>query len=163
MAGWGDSVVRVFPLRQKGGYTDLGAFPYTVTPHAVRLTDRADGTKWWVTYNLTFPTADSQGYISITNAVPPQVMDAITYLAGEEPYFIGTAGVSRLIVRGGYLGADETPPAFSTSDQSNMKLYSIVPGFNAPMRQLILASTTDSKGKLYAWVPFTFVRTPNPT
>lgn len=153
----------VFPLQTRGGYTNLGAFPYTVTPHAVRLTDRADGTKWWVTYNLTVSYPDGFGLISITDTLPPKVLDAVTYGAFEEPYFIGTAGVSRLIVRGGYLGADETPPPFSTSDQSNMKLYSVALGFNAPMRQLILASTTDAKGNLYAWVPFTFVRTPNPT
>lgn len=154
--------MRLFPLKQRGGYTDLGAFPYTIQPHAVVLTDRGTGTKWWVTYNLTVSYPDGQGLISITDAKPPQIMDAVTYPAGEEPYFIGTAGVSRLIVRGGYLGVDETPPAFSTSDQSNMKLYSTLPGFNAPMRQLILASTRDAKGNLYAWVPFTFVRTPNP-
>lgn len=154
--------MRVFPLRTRGGYTDLGGFHYTLTPKAVSLTDRADGTVWWVTYNLSVSYPDGLGLISITDTPAPKALDTQTYLAYDEPYFIGTAGLSRLIVRGGYLGADETIPAFSTSDQSNMHLYALVPGFNAPMKQLILGSTTDTKGRLYGWSPYTFIRTPSP-
>lgn len=147
--------------RMRGGYTDMGRIQIPLPPRAIIITDRADGTKWWVTYNLSPATSDGFGYISISTATPPGA-NTITYDAFSEPYIPIDRGFARLIIRGGYLGVEEKAPGQGITDIENLQLYARQAGLNVVVMKLILASTTDAKGALYAFSPYTFVQTANP-
>jgi hypothetical protein len=141
----------------------MGPIQIPPVPRFIILTDRADGTLWWLTYNLTPPAADGFGYISITTASPQSSQESITYAAFNEPYIPMDSGFARLIVRSGFLGVDASSPGQGITDIETLQIYARKGGLNIPMRRLILSSTTDKKGALYSWVPFTTTQTPNPT
>ncbi len=83
-------------------------------PQQVILTDRADGTKWLLTYTLTPGGLDGNGYISITDQLPgPQQLDVVVYPAYGELYVADPP--VRLFLRGGRLGVElDTLPAQET-------------------------------------------------
>lgn len=146
------------------GYTDMGPIQIPPLPRHIILTDRdGSGAKWWLTFNLSPTTSDGFGYVSISSTLPPSGQESITYAAFNEPYIPLSSGVARLIVRGGYLGVDASPPGQGITDAETLQLYARQAGLNIPMRRIILSSTTDKKGPLYSWVPYTITQSPNPT
>lgn len=143
----------------QGGYFYMGGIQIPPMPRHIILTDRADGTKWWLTYNLSPATSDGFGYISITTTMPPTSQESITFAAYEEPVIAFTSGNARLIVNGGYLGVEERNPSQGVTDRENMQIYARIDGLNNPMRRIIFSVATPGQ---YAWVPYTYVQTPNP-
>lgn len=84
------------------GYTDLGPIRIPVLPQYMALTDRADGTVWYLQHTLTPPASDGYGYISISDQQPAG-RDVVVYAAYEGP-IVGTNPNLRLLIRGGRLG-----------------------------------------------------------
>lgn len=159
------------------GWADLGPIQIMPVPPFIILTDRADGTKWWVTFNTTTFSLDSLGYISISTTSPPinNPGNILTYGAFEEPWLTNgqdaNGSLTRLIVRGGFLGVEvlvQGEPGHATggptgavAQQGQHVTYALQAnvGFNLPMRNIILSQTTPGQ---YAWVPVTITQTPNP-
>lgn len=75
-----------------------------ILPPRVYMTDRADGTVWWLTFNTTVSSVDSLGYISITDTLTTgDKGNYRTFGAYDGPY-IGLDPITRLFIRSGYLG-----------------------------------------------------------
>lgn len=133
-------------MKRFSGY-DMGPIRIPPLPQYLVLTDRDDGTEWLVTYNTTEPSDDDLGYISITDEIPT-TPDKTIYAAYEEPFFRYDDGrLTRLIIRGGYLGA-ETLTEEDVSDHENARLM-VRKGLNNSLRELILSETEIGE---YAWV-----------
>jgi hypothetical protein len=142
------------------GFTDFGPIQIPPTPMYLSLTDRADGvTQWWLTYSLTPPGPDGLGYIAINSAPPPFGYPSVTFAPYGEPYFPGSNGAKRLIVRGAQLGAEIIVPPLMVRDEGQEQIYARMQGLNIPMRQIILSTSPPG---FYSWVPYTYVQTPNP-
>jgi len=107
------------------GFSDLGVmFPYGVGRFT--LTDRADGTKWLVSWNTDVTTSDGFGYITITNDFT--LLDHgngernIEYGPDEGPLL--NNGQYMLMIRGRRLGVDYRPfPPGVTDASTSVKPY----------------------------------------
>jgi hypothetical protein len=66
----------------------------------------------------------------------------------------------RLVVVGGYLGMETIPATVGTVQEANQRIFglNVYPGFNAPMREVILAMAYPGMG----WQNITVTQTPNP-
>ena len=83
-------------LKYWQGYYDIG--PATIPPRirGFFLTDRGDGTVWWLTH-------DDLGSVKITDTLPTN-RDTHVFPAFEGPPLDTAAGPVRLLIRDGYFG-----------------------------------------------------------
>lgn len=124
--------------KMRYGYTDMGPIQIPTLPTYIVLTDRADGKLWLLEYSTTTLNADGAGYVGITTVLPTN-RPYITFAANEEPYFPGTP-LTRLIVRGGYLGAETANPD-NAADHDNL-ILAARNGLNLTFAQLIFSTST---------------------
>lgn len=138
------------------GFADLGPIQIPPTPTYLVLTDRADGTLWWLSYNNTTDVRpDGFGDVSIISGTTPNAKQTVTYAAYAEPYLTQDLGrFARILVRGGYLGIEESTTPHIT-DASNLGVFARKAGLLIPMRRLILSVITppDAIAGWYGWVP----------
>lgn len=85
------------------GYTDLGRIRIPPLPKWIALTDRADGTVWYLEFKTT---QDGLGYIGINTQQPRPDRDWVIFGPYDGPVITGddTHPDLRLLVRGGDLG-----------------------------------------------------------
>lgn len=138
------------------GYTDLGKPRVPPLPQRIILTDRADGTRWLLTFNLTPSTSDGYGHISITDTIPRSFdQDYFEYGAYDGPYVPGSGGGARLLVRSGRLGFDDGPIPQGISDDNQGRIFARV-GLQRGFREIIIPSTWKAgQDNTLAWSPVT--------
>lgn len=107
----------IWDRRLKNGYSDLG--PISIPPHGVAfvLTDRADGTKYLVSYNIT--SAVERLSINTVYSTIQKKEGVRIYAADDGPY-MDEDGQYRIFVRAGRIGLDyaEFPRAVVDEDQA---------------------------------------------
>lgn len=150
MMHWKDGRPRVWY-----GWADIGAIQIPPMPVYLILTDRADGTLWWLTYSTSPAGDDGYGYISITTTQPPSSVnvDSLTFPAYDGPML----GQGKLMVRSGFLGVDTGPDPHTTEQESGV--WAQKAGLNRSLRRLIFSTATPGN---YAWIPVDITQTPNP-
>lgn len=120
------------PINPRSGFANFGGIliPSMSLNHV--LTDRGDGTRWFLSFTTTPGDVDGLGYITINDTLPIRP-DQRVYRAFEEPYLIGQPKV-RLFVRDGYLGME----VFETSSgQSQARIMARV-GLLREGREIII-------------------------
>ncbi len=144
------------------GYMDMGRIDIPPQARHIVLTDRTDGTKWWLTFNTTISTPDGFGYISITDTAPPNNPSPLVFPAYEEPYLKTQTGkdLVRLIVDNGYLGVDDIAPTHIVNE-GNLRVTatSLRTSFGTYIRDIVVSTTIPGE---YAWVPSLLAQIPNP-
>lgn len=111
-----------FERRRVQGYIDMGKVRVPPLPQYMVMTDRADGTLWLLSYNLTDlnPPADGFGRISITDVLP-STPDKLIFGPYEGPYVQEVTNeqgnpIIRLLIRDGHIGYEM--PNFGPGVQS---------------------------------------------
>lgn len=91
--------------RRTNGFSDLGSIQIPPRPQAIVLTDRADGSRWLVSFNTTSPErlSISSDYSTIQKREGFRI-----YEANDGPK-MDEDGEYTLIVRSGHIGFDYTP------------------------------------------------------
>ena len=84
-------------------------------PSRIVLTDRADGTLWILTHE-----ADGS-HVGIESTIPANAKDLHTYPANVGPV-LPTVPEARLLVRGGFLGYEETALPRATTDRDQARI-----------------------------------------
>lgn len=140
--------------RLRNGYSNFGAIAIPPLPSPIILTDRDDGTKWLVSFDITTsPPVDGYGRIMI-NSVYGNIgrRDGIAeYAAGDEPY-LEQDGQYKLIVREGRLGFEFIPFEQGNTDNDGMKLYARLSGTRS-LRRIYLSESTHNSMRTPAWTP----------
>jgi hypothetical protein len=128
-------------------------------PPRVLMTDRDDGTLWLLSFTITPPAADGFGYVTIrSDADLPSTKEVSgkVYAAYEGPYLPGTP-LTRLLIRGGYLGYElvERPPWLR--DQDNPPIYARDARSIGRSSRLIVQPTgfPDNDDAVLGWSPET--------
>lgn len=91
--------------RLRSGYSDLGPIQIPPMGEAIVLTDRADGTRWLVSFNSTAPErlSISSDYSTI------QRREGVRIYAADDGPKMDEDGQFTLIIRRGQIGFDYTP------------------------------------------------------
>lgn len=141
------------------GYVDFGGIRIPPLPLNIILTDRDDGTLWYLTYNTTEPSSDDEGYISITDTLPtntnhnPQRI----FEAYDELYIFDNwdRPMLRLFVRGGYLGYETVTRGEGEAAISNTPTFARK-GLENTYRKIYTPSdwhNHNPEGYTLAWAP----------
>lgn len=98
--------------RLRNGYSNLGPIQIPPRPQAIVLTDRADGTKWLVSFNTTAPER-----LSIVSAYATiQRREGLRIYEADDGPKMDEDGEFTLIIRGGHIGLDyATFPRYETA------------------------------------------------
>lgn len=91
--------------RRWNGYTNMGPTVIPPLPQYMVLTDRADGTLWFVSFNPTAPTHLTSNNDPTVIALAMRSEGVRIYAASDGP-FMDEDGEFMLIVRSGRLGFD---------------------------------------------------------
>lgn len=119
-------------------------------PARIIMTDRADGTLWFLTYSLALPSIDGYGYIAITDQLPTEAPgDFHTYGPWDGPV-IRSEPVIKLLIRGGYLGYEEENPAPWEGERSHARVFARV-GVRRSLREIIKPSSFLHSPDMLAW------------
>ena len=85
------------------GYTDMGKIRIPPLPKWIAITDRQDGTVWYLEF---VSSQDGLGYVGINTTTPRPDRDWVIFGPNDGPIITGddTHPSLRLLVRGGVLG-----------------------------------------------------------
>lgn len=123
------------------GYTDIGRIRIPPLPQYIVMTDRADGTRWLLTYNLS-EGPDGDGRISITDMLP-STPDVLLFGPYDGPYLDGTdqqgRPIIRLLIRSGRLGYEQVMIQGITSI-ANVRILTRL-GLSHIFREIIIPSS----------------------
>lgn len=118
------------------GYWDMGGIKIPPIPKPIILTDRADGTLWWLSFSTASPGPDGLGYVSLNSQIPTDP-NRIIYDVNEGP-IVGSNPRIRLIVRGGYLGYELFPAQRGITAGSQERVLAQKTGVQREYREIIL-------------------------
>lgn len=132
------------------GYTDLGTNRVPALPQNIIMTDRDNGTLWFLTYSLTPETGDGLGRIMITDVLPSQ--DRTIYGPYDGPYVSlhseRIRPVIRLFVRGGFLGYEVVDGQPEVTAQSNQRVVPRV-GMDRSLREIVIPSDWETSSQTF--------------
>lgn len=114
------------------------------------MTDRDDGTVWWITYNTTTsPPADGLGRIAINDELPEDKGDRRVYGPYAGPYL----GPIRLLIRGGRIGYEIIPRSHVLygDSRSQHRIMARASNTSRDMREIIVPSTWEEFDDVLGW------------
>lgn len=123
-------------------------------PARVVMTDRANGTRWLLSYSTAFNTSDGFGHFSITDDLTETVNRGELpriYGAYDGPYLASTP-IVRLLIRNGYLGYDIVEQT-GVASMDSPPVYGRKPAFNRSVRRLIVPVGFRYSPDLLGWTP----------
>lgn len=122
------------PRRQVNGYSNLGPIQIPPRPQAIVLTDRADGTKWLVSFNSNPPERLS----IVSNYDTIRRREGVRLYEANDGPKMDEDGEFTLIIRGGRIGLDYTPFPRSQTARDDSPPYSRQ---SSSQRELIMSNT----------------------
>ena len=143
-------------ITRRYGFTDLGRIRIPPLPVNIILTDRDDGTLWWLIHVTDPAGPDGYGYVAIESTIPT-LTDKRIYAANEGP-ILPTEPRARLIIRGGYLGYEfETTLDTGITDRDQAPIHTRN-GLKSETRRIIIPTDWSEHGPVdtLAWEPIDF-------
>lgn len=93
-------------------------------PYGFVLTDRADGTLWFLSHTVADPGPDGNGYITITDTIPEATPDMdLKVFPAEDGPIVDSDPLFRMLIRGGRLGMELVEPSSQGSAYSRREKF----------------------------------------